>query len=138
MNIDHIILLQSFIFVLFLSTVLLFTLCIFLSKSIKKLNLEYKALSKHQESQIRALTSGAMGLGKKLMVLEERLQNLHSVQEALQESDLEFSFNQAKRMVEQGADTQSIADTSGLSSSEIQLMTLIHNQNQQKREPEPA
>lgn len=82
-----------------------------------------------QANQIKILTSGSIGLGNKILALEAKLEKLTSDQEELKTSDVEFSFTQAQKMIEQGLDSDSVAATSGLSASEIQLMELIHKKS---------
>lgn len=72
--------------------------------------------------------SGSIGMGKKLIVLEKKINALSVTQEEMRVSDMDFSYSQAQRLIEQGADLGTIAANSGLSSSEIQLMQLIHSQ----------
>ena len=128
MEFDTEVLMHSLIVLCAVSLVFAYAFVFFLASKLRHLQSEFRIYKKHQETQNRAITSGAMGLGKKLLALEKQFNNLHSMQEELQGSDLEFSFNQAQKMLEQGVETQAIAETSGLSASEVQLMELVHKQ----------
>ena len=81
------------------------------------------------ESQMQMLTAGSLGVGKKIIDLEARFKQLKSEQKDYQNSDLDYSFTQAQKLIEQGVDRSAIAANSGLSTSEIQLMELLYGKN---------
>ena len=107
-----------------------------LKACLSSLKKQFKAEKKQLDSQLKILTTGSVGLGKKLIALESKFASLKSVQEEMKTSDMEFSFTQAQKMIEQGVDSRAIAESSGLSSSEIQLMQLLHKQSHRDTETE--
>lgn len=80
------------------------------------------------DATIEVLTSGSVGMGKKLLVLEGKLLKLGATQDEMQQSDFTFSYTQAQKLIAQGIDNQAIAANSGLSTTEINLMRLLQNQ----------
>lgn len=80
------------------------------------------------ECTIEVLTSGSVGMGKKLLVLEGKLLKLGATQDEMKQNDLTFSYTQAQKLIAQGIDNQAIAANSGLSTTEINLMRLLQNQ----------
>lgn len=87
----------------------------------------------HQlDQKIGVATSGAIGMGNRIVALESKLQTLQDKQEALGGVD-EFAYSQALQMFEQGADVATVASNCGFSASEAQLMALVQ---QQLRKPD--
>lgn len=80
-------------------------------------------------NNLSVLTSGSVGMGKKILVLEERYRSLREKFDEIKESELAFSYTQAEKLIQQGIDDQSIAANSGLSTTEINLMRLLKGQN---------
>jgi hypothetical protein len=76
--------------------------------------------------RLEMLGKGSLGVGKRLMVAEQRL-NL--VSERLDELEVrepsQGSFSQAARLLEQGLDADEVSDHPGISSSEARLMELL-------------
>ena len=91
-----------------------------------------KELKKIQ-ANLNVLSSGSIGMGQRMIALEQKLNSLRSTQEEMKQSNLDFSYTQAQKLIEQGADIQTVAANSGLSSSEIQLMQLVHHSGSQNR-----
>lgn len=79
------------------------------------------------EQQIGVATSGAMGMGQRLVALERKLQALQDRQDNLTGADT-FAYSQALQMFEQGADVATVASNCGFSNSEAQLMALVQKQ----------
>ncbi|WP_075185503.1 DUF2802 domain-containing protein [Teredinibacter haidensis] len=80
------------------------------------------------EKQAGLMSSGSLGLGQRLISLEKKLHSLQEQQHDIRQSDLEFSYTQAQKLIEQGIDAQTVAANSGLSASEIGLMQMLHKQ----------
>jgi hypothetical protein len=92
----------------------------------------------HLEQQIGIATSGAIGMGHRIVALERKLQSLQDRQDNLSGADT-FAYSQALQMFEQGADVATVASNCGFSSSEAQLMALVQQQakNSGPRQAEP-
>lgn len=85
-------------------------------------------------NNVSVLTSGSVGMGKKILVLEEKYQNLREKFEEIKESEVAFSYTQAEKLIQQGIDDQAIAANSGLSTTEINLMRLLKGQSDALKE----
>lgn|GEM_PF-5991599 len=90
---------------------------------------EFAAHCVKLEKQMSVVTTGSVGLGQRLMALERKLQTVERSQEDMRQSDTDFSYVQAQKLIEQGVDSDTIAANSGLSPSEVNLMLLMHQQN---------
>lgn len=89
------------------------------------------------QHQFKMLNAGAIGMGEKIIRLEAQVRSLHKAQEEMQTSDLDFSYTQAQKLIERGIDGDQVAVNSGLSSSEIQLMQLLHQQDAPAKQARP-
>lgn len=87
------------------------------------------------EHKIGVATSGAAGMGNRIVALERKLQALQEKQENSGSGADEFAYSQALQMFEQGADVATVASNCGFSASEAQLMALVQ---QQLRKPAKA
>lgn len=83
----------------------------------------------HMEKQVQLQITSALGVGQRLIELEKRLQKLQDMQKDMRQGDLELSFIQAQKMIEQGMDADTVAASSGLSASEVSLMQMMRYQN---------
>ena len=97
-------------------------------RAVKKLQRQHDAQLKKLQTNISVLTTGALGMGQKTLVLEATIKKLQKSQEEIKQSDLEFSYTQAQKLISQGVDDGAVAANSGLSSTEINLMRLLQNQ----------
>lgn len=93
-----------------------------MQNTLAMLHTQLKTLDK--QSQI--LASGSQGMGQRMVVLEKKLRSLQDTQADICHSDLEFSYTQAQKLIEQGMDAQTVAASSGLSASEVGLMQMLH------------
>lgn len=79
------------------------------------------------EQKIGVATSGAVGMGNRIVALERKLQAVQEKQENIGGVD-EFAYAQALQMFDQGADVATVASNCGFSASEAQLMALVQQQ----------
>lgn len=79
------------------------------------------------QQELRALCSGAVGLGDHLRQLERGLKGLNERHDRLELKDPgERPYAQAIRLVHNGAGANEIADTCGLTRSEAELIRMLH------------
>lgn len=80
------------------------------------------------KQDLRALCSGAVGLGDRLRQLEREQRALADRHERLELKDPgERPYAQAIRLVHNGAPVAEIADTCGLTRSEAELLKMLHS-----------
>lgn len=77
------------------------------------------------EQQTKLLNTGAIGMGHRILGLEDKLQRLSTQESNLGLESEDFAYTQAKQMFAQGADIDTVAANCGFSSSEAELMSLI-------------
>ncbi len=76
--------------------------------------------------QVEVLTKGSLGVGKRLMVAEKRLNQTMERQEEIENKDLEkISFSQAAKLLESGVAINEVVEKVGVSRSEAKLMELF-------------
>lgn len=76
---------------------------------------------------VSALCSGAAGVGGHLNKIEQKVKRVLERQDQLDMRDpIERTFNQATRMVRQGATVDELISTCGLARAEAELLMLLH------------
>ncbi len=98
---------------------------LFARSSVKTLRELHSTDIQKLQTNVSVLTSGALGMGQKMLSLEAKYQRLREAQEEIKQSDLEFSYTQAEKLISQGVDDVGVAANSGLSSTEINLMRML-------------
>ncbi len=76
------------------------------------------------EHALNTATSGAIGMGQRILLLEKQLRTLSAAQAATPESDSAL-YTQAMQLFDSGADENTVVANCGISSSEARLMALI-------------
>lgn len=77
--------------------------------------------------QIAVTTQGGIGMGQRLLALENKLRELQAKQDEQVGGD-SFAYSQAMQMFKQGADIATVASNCGFSNSEAELMALVQKQ----------
>lgn len=80
------------------------------------------------EATLVTANEGAMGLGRRLVGLEQKLRNYATKQDEIGTGGDQFAYSQALQMFDQGADVATVASSCGFSNSEAQLMALVQKQ----------
>ena len=78
------------------------------------------------EKRLKLATSGAAGMGQRILALENKLQQLQQRSDTTDASDGAIAYTQAMQLFEQGVDADTIATSCGLSNAEASLMAMIH------------
>lgn len=114
-----------------LGFVVLGVLFIQLFLMVLRLKYQLKGSQKQVETVVKELallSSGTVGMGQRMVKLQKKFDELSNKQGEQTESEAQFAYSQALRLLEQGVDESTIAANSGLSKSEIQLMQLVQGQ----------
>ena len=78
--------------------------------------------------EITAVGRGAIGLGKRMKLVQDRLQDTERRQEDLEYKDVgDVAISHANKLAQMGAAPEELVSTCGLSKAEATLMTLMHN-----------
>ena len=92
----------------------------------EQLNKDMKAL----RGEITAVGRGAIGLGKRVKLVQDRLQTTERRQEDLEYKDVgDVAISHANKLVQMGAATEELVATCGLSKAEATLLTLMHSRS---------
>ena len=77
--------------------------------------------------EVKSFGQGAVGLGKRLQVLQRRLQSSERRQEDMEFKDVgNIAITHANKLVQMGAATDELMSTCGLSQAEAKLVSLMH------------
>jgi hypothetical protein len=84
-------------------------------------------------NDVRALCTGAVGLGERVSRIDERSRRIHERQEQLQMRDPgERTYAQAIRMVQNGATIDEIIKVCEISRGEADLLMMMHHDQNEK------
>lgn len=79
--------------------------------------------------EIKAMTTGSIGMGKRLKSIEHRLNLTVEKQQELENRDpTQLAYNQAARLMEMGADIDDLVKNCGIGRPEAELMALLHRE----------
>lgn len=111
---------------LMLSGSMLF-LSLHVMRKVERLQTQLETDMKALRGEITAIGRGAVGLGKRMKLVQESLQDTQRRQEDLEFKDVgDVAINHANRLVQMGAATEELVATCGLSKAEATLMSLMH------------
>ncbi|WP_097460352.1 DUF2802 domain-containing protein [Mangrovitalea sediminis] len=80
-----------------------------------------------QGRELHALTSGSIGVGRRVQECEKQLHQLQSTIEEMRQNDpLRISYDEASRLVELGADIEDLMNSCGISRPEAELVSALH------------
>lgn len=80
-------------------------------------------------AEIKAMTTGSIGMGKRLKSIEHRLNLTVEKQQELENRDpTQLAYNQAARLMEMGADVDDLVKNCGIGRPEAELMALLHRE----------
>ena len=80
--------------------------------------------------EITAVGRGAIGLGKRMKLVQDRLQDTERRQEDLEYKDVgDVAISHANKLVQMGAGSEELIATCGLSKAEATLLTLMHSRS---------
>lgn len=77
------------------------------------------------EYKLQVVTTGAVGMGHRIVTLEKKLKSLTENQDVASVGSDDFVYSQAREMFKQGADVDTVASNCGFSNSEAELMALV-------------
>lgn len=88
-----------------------------------------QALINVVRGEIKAMTTGSIGMGKRLKSIEHRLNLTVEKQQELENRDpTQVAYNQAARLMEMGADVDDLVKNCGIGRPEAELMALLHRE----------
>jgi len=88
-----------------------------------------KLMMQALRNEIHAMTSSSIGMGKRMMDIEQKLNLTVEKQLELENRDPgEVAYTQAARLVEMGADVDDLVQSCGIGRPEAELMSLLHRE----------
>lgn len=122
------------IFLLLLCALLALTTvvaCILLYRRMRHYEQQQQALVKVLRNEIRSMTSGSIGMGRRMLEIEQKLNITADKQQELENRDPGvLAYNQANRLMEMGADVDDLVKSCGIGRPEAELMALLHRELQ--------
>ncbi len=80
--------------------------------------------------EISAVSRGAVGLGKRVQTLQQRVEVTAQRQEELEYKDVgDVAISHASKLVQMGANSEELVSTCGLSRAEASLLSLMHGKS---------
>jgi hypothetical protein len=86
--------------------------------------------------EIQGISHGSMGVGRKVMALEKRVELLEALIEEIQKNDPnKVSYSEASRLVELGAGIEDLMNSCGISRPEAELVSALTESKQETEIP---
>ncbi|MCO4756732.1 MAG: DUF2802 domain-containing protein [Oceanospirillaceae bacterium] len=80
-------------------------------------------------NEIQAITNSSIGMGRRVVEIEQKLNNTAEKQLELENRDPgAMAFNQAARLMEMGANVDDLVESCGIGRPEAELMALLHQE----------
>jgi len=120
-----------YLLVVLLSVVTLIAVlcCFILFRRLKKHERQYQALINVLRNEIQAMTNGSIGMGRRLLEVEQKLNITAEKQLELENRDPgNMAYNQAAQLMEMGADVDDLVKNCGIGRPEAELMALLHKE----------
>lgn len=104
-------------------------LCVVMMVRLRRQERRQRALINVLRNEIRAMTNGSIGMGKRLLTIEHRLNITVEKQQELENRDPGvLAYNQAAKLMEMGADVDDLVRSCGIGRPEAELMALLHRE----------
>ena len=100
-----------------------------LSKRIKQMKTEHQDESLNQKKQVQVLASGSIGMGRRLVAIEKKLNMAVERQSELLSKEGSVSYNRAMELLEMGATIDDLVSKCGLIRAEAELISLLKKES---------
>jgi len=115
--------------VLTLTAIVSALICIYVLVRVKRQERQQQALINVLRNEIRAMTNGSIGMGKRLLAIERTLDITVEKQQELENRDPGvLAYNQAAKLMEMGASVDDLVRNCGIGRPEAELMALLHRE----------
>ncbi|MFC6669755.1 DUF2802 domain-containing protein [Marinobacterium aestuariivivens] len=105
--------------------------CVLLYRRMRRYERQQQALVTVLRNEIRSMTSGSIGMGRRLVEVEQKLNITAEKQQELENRDPGvLAYNQAARLMEMGAGVDDLVKSCGIGRPEAELMALLHRELQ--------
>ncbi|GAA0787839.1 DUF2802 domain-containing protein [Marinobacterium sediminicola] len=104
-------------------------ICLYVLVRLKRQERQHQALINVLRNEIRSMTNGSIGMGKRLMAIERKLNITVEKQQELENRDPgALAYNQAAKLMEMGASVDDLVRNCGIGRPEAELMALLHRE----------
>lgn len=115
--------------VLLVLVVISISLTLYTLMRLRRYQRAQQALMRLLQEEVQAMTGSSIGMGKRLLQLEQHLNTTMEKQTELALRDPgELAYQQAARLVEMGADVDDLVSSCGIGRPEAELMALLHKE----------
>lgn len=105
--------------------------CALLYRRMRQYERQQQAMVNVLRNEIRSMTSGSIGVGRRMVEIEQKLNLTAEKQQELENRDPGvLAYNQATRLMEMGADVDDLVRSCGIGRPEAELMALLHRELQ--------
>jgi hypothetical protein len=103
--------------------------CVVLFRRLQQHERKHQALINVLRNEIHAMTNSSIGMGRRLIGVEQKLNLTADKQLELENRDPSaLAYNQATRLMEMGADVDDLVQNCGIGRPEAELMALLHKE----------
>ena len=103
--------------------------CMVLFKRMRQYERRQQVLVGLLRNEIQAITNSSIGMGRRVVEIEQKLNNTAEKQLELENRDPgAMAFNQAARLMEMGANVDDLVESCGIGRPEAELMALLHQE----------
>ncbi len=103
--------------------------CALLFRRLRQHEQRYQVLINVLRNEISAITNSSIGMGRRVVEIEQKLNITAEKQAELENRDPgAVAFNQAARLMEMGADVNDLVESCGIGRPEAELMALLHKE----------
>lgn len=101
-----------------------------LSRKMKRMQHAVKDADTNQKKQVQVLASGSIGMGRRLVAIEKRLNMAVERQsELISKEGSSVSYNRAMELLEMGATVDDLVSKCGLIRAEAELISLLKKES---------
>jgi len=100
-----------------------------LSKRLEKMKQERAEVELNQKKQVQVLASGSIGMGRRLVAIEKKLNLAVEKQSEILTKEGGVSYNRAMELLEMGATIDDLVSKCGLIRAEAELISLLKQES---------
>lgn len=100
-----------------------------LSKRLKHAELKHQEADLNQKKQVQVLASGSIGMGRRLVAIEKKLNMAVERQSEILSKEGNVSYNRAMELLEMGATVDDLVSKCGLIRAEAELISLLKKES---------
>jgi cbb3-type cytochrome oxidase subunit 3 len=100
-----------------------------LSKRLERVKLHHAEVELNQKKQVQVLASGSIGMGRRLVAIEKKLNLAVEKQSEILSKEGGVSYNRAMELLEMGATIDDLVSKCGLIRAEAELISLLKQES---------